>query len=67
MQPMYTRGGKHIGTIWSRVTCLDSLLVAAQTPTHRVLGSSQDRRLLTIATGNKQYKKININNTPNSI
>jgi uncharacterized alpha-E superfamily protein len=52
------RESEHIGSIWSRITCLDSLL-AAQSLAHRALGDSQSLRLLTVVTGNKQYKKIN--------
>jgi hypothetical protein len=49
---------EHIGSIWSRVTCLDSLL-AAQSVACRALGDSQSLRLLTVVIGNKQHKKIN--------
>jgi hypothetical protein len=52
------REREHIGSIWSRVTCLDSLL-AAQSLAHRALGDSQSPRLLTAVIGNKRHKKIN--------
>jgi hypothetical protein len=52
------REREHIGSIWSRITCLDSPL-AAQSLAHRVLGDSQSLRLLTIVIRNKQHKKIN--------
>jgi hypothetical protein len=52
------REREYIGSIWSRVTCLDSLL-AAQSLTRRALGDSQSLWLLTVVIGNKQQKKIN--------
>jgi hypothetical protein len=52
------RERENIGSIWSRITCLDSLL-AAQSLARRVLGGSQSLRLLTVVIGNKQHKKIN--------
>jgi hypothetical protein len=60
-----TRERKHIGSMSSRVTCLDSLLVAAQTLARRAPVSYRCRQRLTIETVNKQYKQININSTPN--
>jgi hypothetical protein len=51
------REREHIGSIWSRVTCLDSLL-AAQSLARRALGDSQSLRFLTVVIGNKQHKKI---------
>jgi hypothetical protein len=51
------REREYIGSIWSRVTCLDSLL-DAQSLAHRALGESQSLRLLTVVIGNKQHKKI---------
>jgi hypothetical protein len=56
---VYTRERKHIGTKWSRVTCLDLLLVATQSLECQAPGHYQSRRRLTIATGNKQYMQIN--------
>jgi hypothetical protein len=52
------REREHMGSIWSRVTCLDSLL-AAQSLARRALGDSQSLRLLTVVIRNKQHKKIN--------
>jgi hypothetical protein len=52
------REREHIGSIWSRITCLDSLL-AAQSLAHRALGDSQSPRLLTAVIGNKRHKKKN--------
>jgi hypothetical protein len=52
------REREHIGSIWSRVTCLDFLLVA-QSLACQALGDSRSLRLLTVVIGNKQYKKIN--------
>jgi hypothetical protein len=52
------REREHIGSIWSRVTCLDSSL-AAQSLALQALGNSRSLRLLTVVIGNKQYKKIN--------
>jgi hypothetical protein len=52
------REREHIGSIWSRVTCLDSLL-AAQSLARRALGDSQSLWLLTVVIGHKQHKKIN--------
>jgi hypothetical protein len=52
------REREHIGSIWSRVTCLDFLL-AAQSLARQALGDSRSLRLLTVVIGNKQYKKIN--------
>jgi hypothetical protein len=51
------REREHIGSIWSRITCLDSPL-AAQSLARRALGDSQSLRLLTVVIGNKQHKKI---------
>jgi hypothetical protein len=52
------REREYIGSKWSRVTCLDSLL-AAQSLARRALGGSQSLRLLTVVIENKQHKKIN--------
>jgi hypothetical protein len=52
------REREHIGSIWSRVTCLDSLF-ATQSLARQALGDSRSLRLLTVVIGNKQYKKIN--------
>jgi hypothetical protein len=53
------REREHIGSIWSRVTCLDSLLAVAQSLAHRAPGDSRSLQLLTVVIGNKQHKKIN--------
>jgi hypothetical protein len=52
------REREHIGSIWSRVTCLDSLL-ATQSLARQALGDSRSFWLLMVVIGNKQYKKIN--------
>jgi hypothetical protein len=52
------REREHIGSIWSRLTCLDSPLVA-QSLARQALEDSRSLRLLTVEIGNKQYKKIN--------
>jgi hypothetical protein len=52
------REREHIGSIWSRVTSLDSPL-AAQSLARQAFGDSRSLRLLTVVIGNKQYKKIN--------
>jgi hypothetical protein len=56
---VYTRERKHIGTKWSRVTCLALLLAAAQSLGSQVLEDSQSRWCLMIAIGNKQLQQIN--------
>jgi hypothetical protein len=56
---VYTRERKHIGTKWSRVTCLALLLAAAQSLGSQVLEDSQSRWRLTVAIGNKQLQQIN--------
>jgi hypothetical protein len=53
---VYTRERKHIGTKWSRVTCLTLPLAAAQSLGSRVLEDSQSRRHLTIATENEHFQ-----------
>jgi hypothetical protein len=52
------REREHIGSIWSRVTCLYFPL-AAQNLARQALRDSRSLRLLTVVIGNKQYKKIN--------
>jgi hypothetical protein len=59
MRLVYTRESKHIGTKWSRVTCLALLLAATQSLGGRALEDSQSHRRLTIATENKQLQIIN--------
>jgi hypothetical protein len=56
---VYTRERKHIGSIWSRVTCLALSLAAIQSLERRALEDSQSLQRLPIATENKQYKEIN--------
>jgi hypothetical protein len=56
---VYTRERKHIGSIWSWVTCLALLLAAAQSHERRAPGESRSLRRLMIATGNKHHKQIN--------
>jgi hypothetical protein len=50
---------EHIGSIWSRVTCLALLLAAAQSLERRATGDSRSLRCLMVAIGNKQHKQIN--------
>jgi hypothetical protein len=50
---VYTRERKHIGSIWSRITCLALPLAAAQCFERRAPGDSQSRQRLKIATRNK--------------
>jgi hypothetical protein len=50
---------EHIGSIWSGVTCLVVLLVAAQSLECQAPEDSQSLRCLTVAIGNKQHKQIN--------
>jgi hypothetical protein len=50
---------EHIGSIWSRVTCLALLLAAAQSLEHRAPGDSETLRRLTVAIENKQHNQIN--------
>jgi hypothetical protein len=57
MRLVYTRERKHIGTKWSRVTCLALPLATAQSLGSQVLNDSQSRWRLTIATENKQLQQ----------
>jgi hypothetical protein len=50
---------EHIGSIWSRVTCLALLLAVAQSLERRAPGDSQSLRYLTVVIRNKQHKQIN--------
>jgi hypothetical protein len=52
------REKEHIGSIWSRVTCLTLLLATAQSLEHRAPADSRSLRLLTVVIGNKQHKQI---------
>jgi hypothetical protein len=56
---VYTRERKHIGSIWSRVTCLALSLAAAQSLERQTPRGSQSRRRLTIVIENKYCKQIN--------
>jgi hypothetical protein len=56
---VYTREKKHIGSIWSRVTCLALPLAATQSLERRALGDSRSLRRLTVVIRNKQCKQIN--------
>jgi hypothetical protein len=56
MRVVYTRERKHIGTKWSRVTCLALPLAAAQSRGSQILEDSQSRWRLTIAIRNKQLQ-----------
>jgi hypothetical protein len=50
---------EHIGSIWSRVTCLALLLATAQSLERRAPRDCRSLRCLTVAIRNKQYKQIN--------
>jgi hypothetical protein len=60
-KPMCTleREKEHIGLIWSRVTYLALLLVAAQSLERQAPGDSQSLQRLTVVIRNKQHKQIN--------
>jgi hypothetical protein len=60
-RPMYTleKEREHIGSIWSRVTCLALPLATAQNLEHRAPGDSWSVRRLTVSIRNKQHKEIN--------
>jgi hypothetical protein len=53
------REREHIGSIWSRVTCLALPLATAQGLERQAPGDSQSLRRLTVAVGNKQHKQTN--------
>jgi hypothetical protein len=53
------REREHIGSTWSRVTCLTLLLAAAQSLECRAPRDSRSLRLQTVGIGNKQHKQIN--------
>jgi hypothetical protein len=55
---VYARERKHIGSIWSRVTCPALPLATTQSLEHRAPGDSQSFRHLTVAIENKQFKQI---------
>jgi hypothetical protein len=56
---VYTRESKHIGTKWSRVTCLALSMAAAQSLGSQVLEDFQSRWRQMIVIGNKQLQQIN--------
>jgi hypothetical protein len=56
MRLVYTRGRKHIGTKWSRVTCLALPPAAAQSLGNQALADAQSLRRLTVVTENKQLQ-----------
>jgi hypothetical protein len=53
------REKEHIGSIWSKVTCLALPLAAAQSLEQRSPGDSQSLQCLTVAIKNKQHRQIN--------
>jgi hypothetical protein len=53
------REKEHIGSIWSRVTCLALLLAATQGLERRAPGDSRSLRRLTVVIKNKKRKQIN--------
>jgi hypothetical protein len=53
------KGREHIGSIWSRVTCLTLPLAIAQSLERQAPTESQSLRRLTVAIRNKQHKQIN--------
>jgi hypothetical protein len=56
---VYTWERKHIGSMWSMITCLALPLAAAPSLGYRALEDSRSHRLLTIGTENKHCKQIN--------
>jgi hypothetical protein len=52
------REREHIGSIWSRVTCLALPQAAAQSLARRAPGDSRSLWRLTVAIRNKQHKQI---------
>jgi hypothetical protein len=55
---VYTRERKHIGTMWSRVTCLALPLTVAQSLGRQALEDSQSLWRLTVAIGKNQWQQI---------
>jgi hypothetical protein len=53
------REREHIGSMWSRVTCLALPLATAQNLECRGPGDFQSLQRLTVAIGNKQHNQIN--------
>jgi hypothetical protein len=56
---VYTRERKHIGSVWSRVTCLALPLAVDQSLEHQALEDSRSLQRLMILIENKQCKQIN--------
>jgi hypothetical protein len=56
MQLAYTRERKHIGTKWSRVTCLAPPLAVAQSLGSQALEDTQSLQRLTIVIEKKQLQ-----------
>jgi hypothetical protein len=52
------REREHIGSIWSRITCLALLLAIAQCLERRAPGDSRSLQHPTVAIENKQHKQI---------
>jgi hypothetical protein len=50
---------EHVGSIWSRVTCLALPLAATQSLERRAPGDSRNLQCLTVSIGNKQHKQMN--------
>jgi hypothetical protein len=50
---------EHIGSIWSRVTCLALTLATAQSLERRAPRDSWSLRRLTVEIENKKHKQIN--------
>jgi hypothetical protein len=53
------REREHIGSIWSRVTCLALSLATAQGLERLAPRDSRSLQLLTVSIRNKQHKQIN--------
>jgi hypothetical protein len=60
---VYTRERKHIGSIWTRVTCLSLPLATAQSLEHRAPEDSRSLQCLTVVIRNKHCKQINKQHT----
>jgi hypothetical protein len=56
---MWATEREHIGSIWSRVTCLALPLAAAKSLERRALEDSRSHQSLTTAIENKYYKQVN--------
>jgi hypothetical protein len=58
-RPVCTSERKHIGSIWSKVTCIPLPIAAAQSLERRALRDYRTLRCLMIEIKNKQYKQRN--------